>query len=138
VAPSIYESFGLIYLEAMNYAKPVIGCRSGGVPEVIDHGQTGLLVEPQDPAALAEAIVSLLQRPGRLHEMGIAARKRLLEEFTYVQMARRFAQAYRKAIRSFQNARRADHLNNLGDVGRIGDPPHIPPRLFEMIHRAER
>jgi glycosyltransferase involved in cell wall biosynthesis/GT2 family glycosyltransferase len=104
VAPSIYESFGLIYLEAMNYAKPVIGCRSGGVPEVIDEGLTGLLVEPQNPTALAEAIVSLLQMPGRLREMGIAARERLLEEFTYVQMARRFARAYRKAIRSFQDS----------------------------------
>jgi glycosyltransferase involved in cell wall biosynthesis len=103
VAPSIYESFGLIYLEAMNYAKPVIGCRSGGVPEVIDDGLTGLLVDPQDPTALAEAIISLLQRPDRLREMGIAARKRLLEEFTHVQMARRFARAYRKVIGSFQD-----------------------------------
>lgn len=101
IAPSLYESFGLIYLEAMNYAKPVIGCQSGGVPEVVEHGVTGLLVEPEAPAALAEAVVSLLQSPARLREMGLAGRARLLEKFTYLQMAQNFEQAYREMIRSF-------------------------------------
>ncbi len=98
VAPSLYESFGLIYLEAMNYAKPVIGCRSGGVPEVVEEGVTSLLVEPHSPDALADALVTLLQSPRRLREMGLAGRQRLLERFTYLEMARRFAQAYRQVI----------------------------------------
>ena len=101
VAPSLYESFGLIYLEAMNYAKPVIGCQAGGVPEVVDHGITGLLVEPGAPSALAEAMVSLLQSPIRLYEMGMAGRQRLLERFTYTQMARSFERAYRTALGAF-------------------------------------
>jgi glycogen(starch) synthase len=101
VAPSLFESFGLIYLEAMNFAKPVIGCRSGGVPEVIDHGVTGLLVEPGAPAALAEALVSLLRSPVKLREMGLAGRQQILERFNYIQMAHSFAQAYRLAIQSF-------------------------------------
>ncbi|HET91538.1 MAG TPA: glycosyltransferase [Chloroflexi bacterium] len=101
VAPSLYESFGLIYLEAMNYAKPVIGCRSGGVPEVIEDGVTGLLVEPQAPAALAEAIISTLRSPQMLREMGMAGRQRLLDQFTYLEMARRFARVYRQVIRDF-------------------------------------
>jgi glycosyltransferase involved in cell wall biosynthesis len=71
------------------------------VPEVIDDGLTGLLVEPYAPAALAEAITSLLQSPGPLREMGIAARERLLADFTYLQMARRFARAYRSAIQAY-------------------------------------
>jgi glycogen(starch) synthase len=108
VAPSLYESFGLIYLEAMNYAKPVVGCRSGGVPEVIDHGVTGLLAEPGASASLAEAMVSLLQSPVRLHEMGLAGRQRLLERFTYLQMARRFAQVYRRVIQAFNDATGTD------------------------------
>lgn len=99
VAPSLFESFGLIYLEAMNYAKPVIGCRGGGVPEVIDHGQTGLVTEPQAPAALAEAMVSLLQSPVKLREMGLAGRRQVLERFNYIQMARNFARVYRAVIR---------------------------------------
>ncbi len=102
VAPSLYESFGLIYLEAMNYAKPVIGCRAGGIPEVVDHGVTGLLVEPEAPAALAEAILSLLKSPVRLYELGMAGRQQVLEKFNYIQMARSFARVYRSVIQVFE------------------------------------
>jgi glycosyltransferase involved in cell wall biosynthesis len=98
VAPSLYESFGLVFLEAMNYAKPVVGCHAGGVPEVVAHGVSGLLVEPEDPAALADAIVSLLKSPTKLYEMGMAGRQLLLEKFTHIQMARHFERVYRAAI----------------------------------------
>lgn len=98
VAPSVYESFGLIYLEAMNYAKPVIGCRAGGIPEVVDDGVTGVLVEPEAPTALGEAIVSLLRSPARLREMGLAGRQRLLRDFTYLKMAEAFERVYRYVI----------------------------------------
>jgi glycogen synthase len=98
VAPSLYESFGLIYLEAMNYAKPVIGCRAGGIPEVIDEGVTGLLVDPESPDQLATAILRLLQSPILLHEMGLAARQQLMSKFTHVEMARNFAAVYRRLV----------------------------------------
>lgn len=98
VAPSLYESFGLIYLEAMNYAKPVIGCRAGGIPEVVDDGVTGRLVDPESPEQLAEAIVALLQSPRMLYEYGVAGRQRLLNRFTYIHMARGFEQVYRRVL----------------------------------------
>jgi glycosyltransferase involved in cell wall biosynthesis len=98
VAPSLHESFGLIYLEAMNYAKPVVACRAGGVPEVVAHGETGILVDPESPKALAEAIVTLLGSPTRLREMGLAGRARLLERFTHLAMARAFAEIYRSLV----------------------------------------
>lgn len=98
VAPSLYESFGQIYLEAMNYAKPVIGCRAGGIPEVVEDGVTGLLVDPESPAKLAEAMLRLLRSPQKLYEMGIAGRQRLLEKFTHIEMARNFAKIYRTLI----------------------------------------
>ncbi|MCB0151631.1 MAG: glycosyltransferase family 4 protein, partial [Caldilineaceae bacterium] len=98
VAPSLYESFGLIYLEAMNYAKPVIGCQAGGIPEVVDDGVTGRLVEPAAAPALAEAMVELLSSPALLREMGLAGRRRLLERFTHVQMARGFETIYRAVL----------------------------------------
>jgi glycogen(starch) synthase len=73
VAPSLYESFGLIYLEAMNYAKPVIGCRAGGIPEVIDDGVSGPARGPGgagttgcgDPASGRLAHTPARIRPGR-------------------------------------------------------------------------
>ena len=103
VAPSLYESFGLIYLEAMNYAKPVIGCRAGGIPEVVDHGLTGLLVDPESPKALAEAIVNMLRSPERLREMGLAGRARILEQFNYLKMAQNYARVYRQVINSYNS-----------------------------------
>jgi glycogen(starch) synthase len=101
VAPSLYESFGLVYLEAMNYAKPVIGCRAGGIPEVIDHGVTGLLVEPETPKALAEAISALLASPERRQEMGAAGRQQVLGRFHYLEMARKYADVYRQVIATY-------------------------------------
>ncbi len=98
VAPSLYESFGLIYIEAMNYSKPVIGCNTGGVPEVVEHGVTGLLVDPQSPKALAEAIATVLCSPVLLRDMGMAGRQRLLTHFTAAHMANNFTRIYRNII----------------------------------------
>ncbi|MDX1664110.1 MAG: glycosyltransferase [Candidatus Promineifilaceae bacterium] len=106
VAPSLYESFGLIYLEAMNYAKPVIGCRAGGVPEVINDGNDGLLVDPASPEQLASAVTQLLQSPAKLREMGLAARQHLLDEYTHVAMAVRFASVYRQVVAATANTER--------------------------------
>jgi glycogen synthase len=60
VAPSRYESFGLIFLEAMRYGKPCIGTNVGGIPEIINHDIDGLLIDNEDTLALSNAIVTLL------------------------------------------------------------------------------
>jgi glycosyltransferase involved in cell wall biosynthesis len=105
VVPSLNEPAGLVYLEAMNYAKPVIGYQHEGtperegIPEVVEHGITGLLVEPK-AAALAETMQTLLQSPDKLYEMGTAGRQRLLDHFTHVQMARQFATLYRSVLKT--------------------------------------
>lgn len=98
VAPSLYESFGLIYLEAMNYAKPVVGCRAGGIPEVVEDGVTGRLVDPQNADQLAAVLFDLLRAPHLLYEYGVAGRQRLLDRFTYLHMARGFEQVYRQVL----------------------------------------
>ena len=98
VAPSLYESFGLIYLEAMNYARPVIGCNAGGPAEIIEEGLTGFLVEPQQPGQLAEKIITLLADRTQLREMGLAGRQRLVERFSHLAMAENFAQFYRAVL----------------------------------------
>jgi glycosyltransferase involved in cell wall biosynthesis/GT2 family glycosyltransferase len=96
VAPSLYESFGLIYLEAMARAKPVVACRVGGVPEVVVDGETGLLVPPEDPPALAEAILKLLADAGLRERLGQAGRRRYEQHFTTRVMAQKTLELYRR------------------------------------------
>lgn len=98
VAPSRFESFGLVFLEAMRAAKPVIGCRAGGMPEVVAHGDCGLLVAPGDAQALAQAILSLLRDGTLRRAMGAAGRQRFLDRFTAQHMALASAGLYRSAI----------------------------------------
>ncbi|MFA6451258.1 MAG: glycosyltransferase family 4 protein [bacterium] len=76
VLPSIAEHFGRVVIEAMACRKPVIGTRAGGVPEIIEDGETGLLVPPSDSGSLAEAILSLASEPSRRQKIGAASRER--------------------------------------------------------------
>lgn len=98
-APSRYESFGLVFLEAMRAARPVVATRVGGIPEVVSHGETGLLVPPGDPAALADAWLALVADPGRAAAFGAAGRRRFLDHFTADVMARRSAELYAAILR---------------------------------------
>jgi glycogen synthase len=98
VAPSRYESFGLILLEAMMFAKPVVACDIGGMREIVEHGVTGLLVPPGDASALEMAIVDLLADPERRHAMGQAGRARFLAEYTAGVMADRAEVFYRRVL----------------------------------------
>lgn len=71
------EPFGLTIIEAMASGRPVIGTRGGGVPEIIAHGETGYLVEPNDPNEMAQRIDQLLEDPDLRAHMGKAARRRV-------------------------------------------------------------
>jgi len=76
VLPSRSEGMGRVALEAMARARPVVGSTAGGIPDVVDDGQTGLLVPPDRPAALARALVEILANPSRAARMGVEARQR--------------------------------------------------------------
>ena len=80
-APSLYESFGIVFLEAMRASKPVVGCRIGGMPEVIAEGETGLLAEPGDAASLHSALATLVADSPLRHKMGRAGRLRFERHF---------------------------------------------------------
>ena len=69
------EGFGIALLEASASGKPVVAGRSGGMPDAVRDGETGLLVDPEDPASLARAIGALLDDPVRAAAMGAAGRR---------------------------------------------------------------
>jgi glycosyltransferase involved in cell wall biosynthesis len=83
VLPSRIDSFGIVYLEAWAYGKPVVGARAGGVPDVIDEGVDGLLVEFGNVAQIAAAIDSLLADPDRAREMGQRGRAKVETHHTW-------------------------------------------------------
>lgn len=92
--PSRFESFGLIYLEAMRAGKPVVACNVGGVPEIVEHGVTGLLVAPDDADAVYDALKYLVNEKELRRAMGNAGRKRYEEQFTSEKMLQRVLDAY--------------------------------------------
>jgi alpha-maltose-1-phosphate synthase len=85
--PSLYEPLGIVNLEAMACGTAVVASRVGGIPEVVSDGETGLLVPPDDPGALADALNSLLRDPGRAHAMGALGRERAIAEFGWPAIA---------------------------------------------------
>lgn len=87
VLPSWAEPFGRVLIEAMAMARPVVATHAGGVPEVVEHGASGLLVPPREPAALAQAILALLDDPARARAMGARGRAVVVARFTAAQTA---------------------------------------------------
>lgn len=96
--PSRYEGLGCVYLEAMSCAKPVIGCSSQGIDEVIQDGQNGMLVPAGDETALADRLLALIQDSALRQRLGVAARQTVLQSYTLDQQAGRLADIYRESV----------------------------------------
>ncbi len=95
VVPSLYEGFSLPAVEAMACGVPVVATTGGALPEVVGRdGETGLLVPPDDPSALAQAIGRLLDDPGLRARLGAAGRQRVLHRFTWQVTAKGTAECY--------------------------------------------
>lgn len=97
--PSHAEPFGLAITEAMSMALPVIACCSGGVPEIINHGEHGWLVAPQSAEELQNAIEFLLARPAYRRKLGEAARQHIIECFTPARQSSLVSQLYEEIVR---------------------------------------
>ena len=95
--PSRAESFGVAALEAQACGVPVVASRVGGLPEVVRHNETGLLVPPDNPQALAEAIAALLVDHERRAVMGAAARRWVAERYRWKDSVDMMEDVYRQA-----------------------------------------
>ncbi len=104
-APSRYESFGLVLVEAMSFGKPVVGADVGGMSEVVRDGVDGFLARPGDPDSLAACLLKLVTDPAMRETMGRNARSRYLQEFSAPVVARRTASRYRELAAGMQAAR---------------------------------
>lgn len=112
VCPSIYEPLGIVNLEAMACETAVVATRTGGIPEVVEDGVTGLLVPfeasddglrtPVDPARfaaeIAERVNALLADPARAERLGKAGRTRAVEEFGWATIAVETTELYRRLL----------------------------------------
>lgn len=98
VLPSRMEGWGLTLMEAMACERPVVAYRVGGIPELVDHGKNGLLLDCGDVKGLADSIVSVLTDKGLARRLGKAARKKV-GQFSWEKTARKTLKVYQKAIR---------------------------------------
>ncbi|MGP2440080.1 glycogen synthase [Streptomyces sp. JW3] len=99
--PSVYEPLGIVNLEAMACGTPVVASRTGGIPEVVADGETGVLVDVDDDfeAGLARALDSVIGDPDRARRMGAAGRERAVAEFGWDAVARRTVRLYEDVLK---------------------------------------
>lgn len=98
VMPSRWEGIGLVVMEGMAAARPVVASRVGGIPELIEHGQTGLLVPPDDASALADALRWVWENPSAARALGAAARESARANFDVRKMVAEYERFYAHLI----------------------------------------
>jgi glycosyltransferase involved in cell wall biosynthesis len=103
VLASLSEGFSNVILEYMAASKPVVATEVGGNPEIVVHGQTGLLVPPADGEALAEAILSVLENKEVAQRLGRAGRRRVEEKFSLDVMLKNYENLFERVINSRGN-----------------------------------
>jgi glycosyltransferase involved in cell wall biosynthesis len=114
-----YEPFGITPLEAMACARPVVGAAVGGLKSTIVHGKTGYLVEPRNPAALAERLAALHRNPALARRMGLAGRRRVASQYTWSGVVDRLVAIYQETAErahrvdqpKWPRARMSEHAN---------------------------
>ena len=102
ILPSLWEGFPNALLEAMAAGKPVVATKVGGIPEIVVHGETGVLIPPRDTDALAIAIIDLLQNRLKAKDMGEAARIRAGKRFSIYKMIEKTENLYQELLKEKQ------------------------------------
>ena len=100
VLPSLSEGIPMALLEAMAASRAVVASRVGGIPEIVEDGVEGFLVEPMDVNGLAERCLRLIESPDMAQKMGKTARARVERDFSAENMAHRVALLYQELVES--------------------------------------
>ncbi len=111
--PSFGEGFGLVLLEAMACSKPVVATDVMSIPEIVQQGETGLLVPAQDVSALAQALETLIGNPELRDRFGKAGFQRVKKKFAVERMVRKTTEVYQEASRP-----RGDQLKSNSPLSR--------------------
>ncbi len=98
VLPSLTEALPTVIIEAMAVGLPVVATTVGGIPELVEHGTTGVLVPPASPLRLSEAVGRLLDSPRQRHAMGLTGRRSAIDRFSIERHASRLADEYRVLV----------------------------------------
>jgi glycosyltransferase involved in cell wall biosynthesis len=94
VLPSLSETYGMVTIEAMAAGRPVVGTNTGGTPEILRDGESGLLLPPRDPAALADALARLLSDPENMQRIGRSAQMEARARFSHHLQCERYETVY--------------------------------------------
>lgn len=103
VLPSMEESFGVVFLEAWSFSKPVIGANIGAIASLIEDGKDGLLFDTEREQSLVEKMTTLIQNEPLRKQMGLAGNNKYRQHFTWDIIAEKFRQVYQLAIIKFNN-----------------------------------
>ena len=98
VLPSVLEGLGIVLLEAMTLGKPIVATNVGGIPEIVQHEKTGLLVKPADVDDLYRGLITLCQDPAICQRMGEEAKKRVAETFSRTSMMEGLYHLYKSRL----------------------------------------
>ena len=104
VVPSSYEGFGIVYLEGMCFGMPAIGTTAGAASEVIEQGQTGYLITPDDSSSLAGYLTSLAEDRGLLRRLSLNARERYLRQPSWEETAGRIRDFLQGMVNRFRSS----------------------------------
>ncbi len=104
IFPSLYEPFGIVALEALANACPLVVSDAGGLAEVVQHGVTGLVVRTDDAGELADAITAALSRPDIARARAAAALREVREYYTWPRIAAATAEVYARVLEAWQQS----------------------------------